>query len=480
MAAVTTTYADALPGHPHSPLKPGTDIKISDTPFQLQAVKTMSYVYSTLPNGQDFEVQLGSSSAPVTATMFNGKDFDTKEDIPTKRKLYISIAPNHTEFFDALDDAHRQHLLAKKTSLLPNQKNVSEGDIRTMFARTVRPTPYGDEVTMDVETTGRHRCRFFKVDEHQQVSECQEVPRSETDGQPLKFNALVTLKFYAVVKMRQNGKKYEKIHIKCRPSKVLVISEATGGAGGGGGGTLDATLPTVVRGAPPPAKVQFTDPRVSDKYPTMSFSDVQGDVGQTLRLNFLPVGDYATPLTASVWPAMGAQDGPAVAMDVDLLPGTDGALDYLEQLDRALLGEVLAKREQLGGAGMSDEDIGDLYKPLVRDSGGRKTVRVKLEDASMPTVFTYTAPDTLPSDDPLADLQVTEGACPRHIQCVPMQARFSITLMKTADGALDGISAKMRVGALVLIKENMASMFGGMAPSGTEAAEPDSKKIRLA
>tara|TARA_B100000886_G_scaffold336198_2_gene294502 strand:+ start:1 stop:1431 length:1431 start_codon:yes stop_codon:yes gene_type:complete len=474
--AATTTYADALPGHQFAPLKPGTDIKIADTPFQLSAVKTMSYVYSTLPNGQDFEVQLGSVSTPVVATMFNGQDFDTKEDIPTKRKLYVSISANHTEFFDALDDTHRQHLFANKASLLPNQKNVSEGDIRSIFARTVRPTPYGDEVAMDVETTGRHRCRFFKMNEAQGVSELGEVPRSDTEGRPLKFNALVTLKFYAVVKMRQNGKKYEKIHLKCRPSKVLVISEASSGTGGGG--TLDATLPTIVRGAPP-ASVQFTDPRVSDKYPTMSFSDVQGDGGQSLRLNFLPVGDYATPLTASVWPAMGSQDGPAVAMDVDLLAGTDGALEYLEQLDRAILAEILAKRDQLGGTGMSDEDIGDLYKPLVRDGGGRKTIRVKLEDASMPTVFTYTAPDTLPSDDPVTDLQVSEDACPRHIQCVPMQARFSITLMKTAEGALDGISPKMRIGALVLIKENMASMFGGMGPGGVEAAEPESKKIRL-
>ena len=233
-------------------------------PFNLQSNKFISFVYPVLSaDGSEPELQLGASDRQgVVVASFNGSDYDTKAPRHDKRNLRITTDEQYTQFFEELDKRTVAIAKANKASWFPAQKTITDDDIDKLYQPTLRDTAYGKELRCDLLHTGKHAVKFFERGESGAINHAQAPWNNESETRPLKYEALLVMRYYVVITKRSNGKKYEKIHLKVWPSKVLKLKDVE--VNSSGGASMNPTLP-VITTMTSPNDIRLSEPVRSEK-----------------------------------------------------------------------------------------------------------------------------------------------------------------------------------------------------------------------
>lgn len=437
-------------------------------PFNLQSNKFISFVYPVLSaDGSEPELQLGASDQQgVVVASFNGSDYDTKAPRLDKRNLRITTDEQYTKFFEELDARTVAVAKANKASWFPAQKTISDDDIDKLYQPTLRDTAYGKELRCDLLHTGKHAVKFFERGESGAINYAQAPWNDESEFRPLKYEALLVMRYYVVITKRSNGKKYEKIHLKVWPSKVLKLKDVE--VNSSGGASVNPTLPVITTMASPD-DIRLSEPVRSEKMPHLAFSNVEVR-GSELQVNFAPPGEYGETTGCALWPEMGAPGGAPVAADVDVLNGDAGHIRVVDAVERGVMDYIKAHRDTLGAAGRSDDDLDDLFKSCIREAASRTMVRFTLAGGAASALHVVEAGTMRPMEAGEAD--VTEAECPRRERCIPYGVRFGVTLAYADNGELDGISMKAKARVVALVPETVCDMFLGLGA-------PDAKRARV-
>lgn len=421
------------------PLLPGDHVDFA-APFELTNNKNMTRVYPKLTNGSEFAVQFGADvDNPVNIGIFNGKDWNTGEMVSNKRSLSVEVAGDTLDFVTRLEAHILQYAKDHKSVWFPDQPNIKDTDIAKIMQPLVQTNEYGSRIKMDATLgAGRKPFKYYSLCEAGIKEDV--MPTAEDDTRPLRMQGLLTVDFYVYITKKANGKRYDKIGIKFNPSNLCCVGL---GGGGGRGVSLDDSLvplDALLRMAP---SIGVGELRGVDKhqYANMLFGDLQLD-GQTGSFTFAEAGGTVPTTRACVaWPPYGESKGDAVALEFDVEPDTPlhAALGTVDSAVKEWFETNAATLPEPHNT-WTPEDINDAFVGVLRENGGKYSIRASVSPSTPAFCVTDAAPEAADT------LTVMDGAVPLRTTAVPYGAvQFRINVKTTPTGALDSIAVKMQV-----------------------------------
>jgi len=431
----------------------------NDEPFCLSSTKAMVRFYPRLTTGENFQLQLGTGTAPATVTIFNGKDWDTGDEVPNKRALMIR--PGDDICVNTLRELHKRTIdlaVQNAATWFPKQPNITRESIEALLPPIVRETEYGPEVRCDFDTA-KSQCYKHADDGSQLMTD---FPRSTDANKPVHHKMLLTCEFYVWIKAHRNGKRYESMGIKFVPARAFDLGP--GGGGGGGAaptmGAADVTAATLAIGP-------LVDGQHRQYAPVLC-----GGERMSVAADYDP-GDTsaASLLEAKLWPEFNASSGPATTIQFQL-PEDSELLRVCSHIEDQVLARLREDPHIVGAT--SVEDIDDSFVPLVRnDETYGKSIRVKAVRGGAGSQI----PMIRPGGEQVTEvIHVVEGNVPTRVRALPLQYDAGISV-GVNDGRLESVTVALYVKQCAIASDDGAAANGPAAFDGLDV--PQTKRIKL-